>query len=141
MDFGSNEEKMAMKQYIVSLLIKQAIADNDFSNIEKKYLAYASRKLGLDNTQIAAIRQDPDAFTIAPPPDESMRMTIMYYLLFMMRADGQVEQEEEVLCHKVGFQLGFRQEMVTNLIGLMKEYLRDDIPPNGMLEKIKPYLN
>ena len=141
MDFGSQEEELAMKRYIISLLVKQAQSDGEFSNIEKKYLVYAARSLRLSDAEVAAIRHTPDDYGIAPPPDEGKRMTILYYLLFMMRADQKVNPEEEVLCYQVGFQMGFRQEMISDLIHMMKQYLMEDIPPDGMLEKIKPYLN
>jgi hypothetical protein len=141
MDFGTHHEEMAMKCYIVTLLVKQAQSDHEFSAIEKKYLAYAGHSLGLSDAEIAAVRLNPEKYVIAPPPDESKRMTMLYFLLFMLRADGQVGAGEEQFCHHMGFRLGFRPEMVSNLIGVMKEFLRNDIPPNAMLEKVKPYLN
>lgn len=141
MDFGTHQDEMAMKCYIISLLVKQAQADKEFSAVEKKYLAYAGHSLGLTDAEIAAVRLAPEKYTIAPPPDESRRMTMLYFLLFMMRADGQVEPQEEKFCHYIGFRLGFRGEMVSNLIGLMKEFLKNDLPPGAMLEKIRPYLN
>lgn len=141
MHFGSQEEELAMKRYIISLLVKQAQSDGDFTNLEKKYLAYAAATLSLSDAELAAIRYAPENYAIAPPPDESKRMTILYYLLFMMKADQKVELEEEVLCYQVGFQMGFRQEMISDLIQLMKQHLLENIPPNGMLEKVKPYLN
>ena len=141
MNFGTYDEQQAMKRYIIALLVKQALSDDDFSNFEKKYLAFAARSLRLNDSETAAVRQNPDAFEISPPPDESKRMTIFYYLLFMMRADRKITQEEEQLCYQVGFRLGFRQAMITNLIKLMKDYLGEELPPNAMLERIKPFLN
>lgn len=141
MNFGSNNEEQAMKLYIIALLVKQAQSDGHFTNIEKKYLNFASQALKLTDSEVAAIRQSPDEYKISPPPDENKRMTILYYLLFMMKADQQVEPEEEVLCYQIGFRLGFREEMVANLISLMKEYLKEDLPPDGMLERVKPFLN
>ena len=141
MDFGSRQDETKMKCYIISLLVQQAESDGAFTNTEKKYLAFAARSLKLSDTEVAAVRHAPENFVIAPPPDEGQRMTILYYLLFMIRADQKVAPEEEALCHRLGFQLGFREEMVSNLITLMKQYLVEDIPPNSMLERIKPFLN
>jgi hypothetical protein len=141
MNFGTYDERQAMKRYIVSLLVKQALSDEEFSILEKQYLTFAARSLQLSDAEVAAIKKSPEAFTISPPPDEAQRMSIFYYLLFMMRADQKITSEEEQLCFQVGFKLGFREDMVTNLINLMKEYLVEEIPPNVMLERIKPYLN
>ena len=141
MHFGSKEEETAIKYYIISLLVKQAQSEGNFNNIEKKYLAYVTRSLRLSDAEVAAVRHTPDDFDIISPSDEGQRATILYYLLFMMKADQKINEEEEKLCYEVGFRMGFRQEMITNLIHLMQQYLTEDIPPDGMIEKIKPYLN
>ncbi len=141
MNFGSAEENKNWKRYIISLLVKQAGAEGSISAVEEQFLNDAAKSLGLGPDEIQAIKADPGAFEIAPPPDERTRMTILYYLLFMMRADGEIKPEEEKLCFEVGFRLGFRMEMVTNLIGVMRQYLREQLPPDAMLERIKPYLS
>lgn len=141
MEFGTFEEELAMKSYIISLLVKQATADGKIASQEKGYLNYASKALKLEEDEVKQIIQAPDSFNISPPPNEDKRLTILYYLLFMMRADKNIDVKEEQLCFNIGFQMGFRQEMVSNLIGVMKEYLVEDIPPQAMLNKIKPYLN
>lgn len=141
MDFGSPEDELALKQYIISLIVQEAQADEDFTTREKQYLAYAAKKLELTDSQVAAIRLNPQVYEIAPPHDEQRRMTILYYLLFMMRADGSISAQEENLVHQIGFRLGFRTEMVTDLIVVMRDCLDKEIPPNAMLERIKPFLN
>lgn len=141
MDFGTFEEELAMKSYIVSLLVKQASIDGDIADAETSYLLYASKALGLEKSEIKPIIQMPNSYNISPPPDEDKRLTILYYLLFMMKADSVIDSKEEELCYNVGFQMGFRQEMVTQLISVMKKYLNDEIPPLAMLDKVKQYLN
>lgn len=141
MDFGTFEEELAMKSYIIALLAKQAAADGTIAEGEKNYLQYTAKTLQIDQDELHLIIKNPSQFHISPPPDEDKRLTILYYMLFMMKADNEVDEKEEVLCFKVGFQMGFRQEMVTNLIDVMKKYLLDQIPPTAMIDKIKPYLN
>lgn len=141
MNFGNADENNSWKQFIFSLLVKQAAAEGNTSEAEENFLRETAKSLGLDNNMVHSIKNDPDAFRIAPPPDERTRMTILYYLLFMMRADGEIRPEEEKLCYEVGFRLGFRMEMINNLIGVMRQYLRQQLPPDAMLERIKPYLS
>jgi len=141
MKFGSKEELLAFKKYIISLLVQQAQSDGHFTLLEKKYLKYAGDQLELSNEEIAEVRADPSAYEIAPPPDEQKRVTILYYSLFMMRADGEINAQEEDMCYRLGLRLGFRAEMVKNLIGVMKTYLKSNLPPDSMLNEIKPYLN
>ena len=141
MNFGSHEDELAMKRYIISLLVRQAKSDEHFNAREKKYLSYASHALGLSDQQVAAIRLKPERYDISPPPGEDKRMTIFYYLLFMASADGSVEEPEEEFCYHMGFQLGFREDMVGSLLDLLKQSLNEQLAPNAMLERIKPFLN
>ncbi len=141
MNFGSPEELLSYKKYIISLLVQHAMADEHFSFMEGKFLEYAGKQLQLSHQEIREVQKNPTAYEIAPPPDEQKRVTILYYALFMMRADGKITPEEEDTCHKLGLRLGFRAEMVVNLIKLMKEYLLEELPPLAMVDEIRPYLN
>ena len=141
MDFGSPEHELAVKKYIISMIVQEAQADQGFSILEKKYLAFAAKTLGLSVTAVAAIRIDPAAYEMAPPPNEQERMNVLYFLLFMMRADNSISKQEETMCHHIGFRLGFRREMISDLINVMRECLDKEIPPNAMVERIKAYLN
>ena len=141
MNFGSPEELLAYKKYIISLLVQHAMADNEFSFMEGQFLEYAGLQLQLSEEEIKEVQKNPSLYEIAPPPDEQKRVTILYYALFMMRADGKIKPEEEDTCYKLGLRLGFRSEMLDNLIQLMKEYLLKELPPTAMVDEIRPYLN
>jgi uncharacterized tellurite resistance protein B-like protein len=141
MEFGSPEHEHRLKQFIVSLIVQEAQADQDFSILEKKYLSYAAKTLGLTEAEVATIRLSPAKFEMTPPPNEQERMNLLYFLLFMMRADGQVKKAEEDLCHHIGFRLGFRREMVSDLINVMRACLDKEIPPDAMMERVRAYLN
>ncbi len=141
MDFGSAAHEHQLKQYIISLLVHAAYADHDFSLIEKKYLGYAAKSLGIAESEVATIRLNPSVYEMTPPPSEQERMNVLYFLLFMMRADQQLKPEEEEICHHLGFKLGFRRELISDLVNVMKDCLDKDIPPNAMIEYVRTYLN
>lgn len=141
MEFGSPAYEHQLKLYIISLLVQEAQADQDFSIIEKKFLSYAAKTLGLPESEVNAIRLNPAAYDITPPPNEQERMNVLYFLLFMMRADQQIKPEEEELCHHLGFKLGFRRELISDLINVMRDCLGKEIPPDAMMERVRAYLN
>ncbi len=74
MDFGNPEHELALKRYIVAMLVREAQADGEFSTIEKKYLSYAAKELGLPEAEVNAIRLNPNAFDLPPNSSESERM-------------------------------------------------------------------
>ena len=141
MEFGTPDHELTLKNYIISLIVQEAQADQSFFNIEKNYLVYAIKILGLSEKEVEAVRLNPAHYVMSPPPSEQVRMNVLYFLLFMMKADGQIKKEEEAICHHIGFRLGFRREMISDLISVMQDCLYKEIPPDAMVGRIRAYLN
>lgn len=135
------EYDLEQRKSIIALLFKLAKSDNSVSNIEKLYLRDIANSIGVDAFSIDEILENPEAFPLKSPLDERERMTILYYLLFMMRVDGRIEKGEEKLIYESSFRLGFNEKLTEDLIGVMKTYLNKEIPPEVMLTQIKKHLN
>lgn len=135
------EYDIEQRKSIIALLFKLAKSDNSVSNIEKLYLRDIASSIGVDSFSIDEILENPEKYPMKSPLDERERMTILYYLLFMMRVDGRIEKGEEKLIYEAGFRLGFNEKLTEDLIGVMKTYLNKEIPPDVMLTHIKKYLN
>lgn len=135
------EYNIEQRKSIIALLFKLAKSDDSVSNIEKLYLRDIASSIGVDSFSINEILEDPEAYPLKSPLDERERMTILYYLLFMMRVDGRIEKGEEKLIYEASFRLGFNEKLTEDLIGVMKTYLNKEIPPNVMLKQIKKHLN
>ena len=139
--FDNYQNNAEQRKSIIALLYQMASSDKNISSIEKRYLNDIASNIGLDAFSVDEVLENPEKFQLATPPDEGQRMTILYYLLFMMRIDGRIQEREEKLIHEAGFRLGFNELLTSDLIGVMKTYLKDEIPPNAMLEQIKKYMN
>lgn len=141
MNFRIFEEEMALKGYLVAVLVRQAMDDGKIGTDERSYLKYALKTLKLEEKDIKAIIESPLDFSVHPPLEEDKRMTILYHLIFMLRSNRSIDFRKEELCYNIGFELGFRHEMIRDLISVIKEYKKTEIPPMALLDKIKPYLN
>lgn len=141
MDFGTPDHELALKKYIIAMIVQEAQADAHFSTLEKRYLSFVAKDLGISEAEVAAIRLNPGNYEIAPPQNEQERMNVLYFLLFMLRSDKEISKEEEALCHHIGFRLGFRRELISDLINVMRDCLDKEIPPHAMVDRIKTYLN
>ncbi|MFK8004713.1 MAG: hypothetical protein AB8H03_00010 [Saprospiraceae bacterium] len=135
------EYDIEQRKSIIALLFKLAKSDNSVSNIEKLYLRDIADSIGVDSFSIDEILENPEAYPLKVPLDERERMTILYYLLFMMRVDGRIEKGEEKLIYEASFRLGFNEKLTEDLIGVMKTYLHKEVPPSVMLTQIKKHLN
>jgi len=141
MDLRIFEEEMALKGYIVAVLVRQAMDEGKIGVAEKSYLSYALKTLQLEQKDIKSIIESPKDYSIHPPLEEDKRMIILYHLLFMLKTNKTIDFRKEELCYNIGFELGFRHEMIRDLISVIKEYKANDMPPMALLDKIKPYLN
>ena len=139
--FNDYENNIEQKKSIIALLYQMASSDHKISPIEKRYLNDIASNIGLDTFSVEEILKDPKKYRLETPPDEGRRMTILYYLLFMMRVDGKIKKREEKMIHEAGFRLGFNELLTADLIRVMKTYLKEDVPPEAMLKQIRKYMN
>ena len=129
------------KKAILAMLIQMAGADEKLHDNEKQFIGDVAAQIDIFPGELEEIYSDSGSYILIPPRSEEDRMTILYYLLFTMRADGQIQRKEEELCFKAGLRLGFNHQLVSDLIAVMKAYLKKDIPPNALIDKVKKYLN
>jgi len=139
--FGDLNNDVEKNRSIMALLIEMARADNTLNLAEGHYITMVSQQLGIGPEELALIQNKPEQFPFVIPESEQERMTILYYVLFTMRSDGEIKKEEESICHKVGLKLGFNPALTQDLIRVMKTYAKQEIPPDAMIDQIKKYLN
>jgi uncharacterized tellurite resistance protein B-like protein len=130
-----------LKKSIIALLLRLQEADADKSLREFAYIDKVAAHLGLNSEDVVAIERDLESYPLKPPSDEKERMTILYYLLFLMDIDGKVSPEEEGLLKEFGLRLGFRTSLTGELIDEIKKHAASKVPPDALLEHIRKYLN
>ncbi len=129
------------KRSLVSLLIRLSKSDERIHTNEARFIMDIGTQLGLDTSEITEIENNPQDYPLRPPKSEQDRVKILYHLLFMMKMDGEVSDDESKLINQIGLKLGFRPEMVNAMIKLIHEHIKTDVPPEKMLEILKRYLN
>jgi len=129
------------KKAIIALLFKLMGADDEENPKELAYIMHISDRIGLTDDDLKEVSFNMDKYPLHPPAEEKERITILYYLLFLMKADGVIKpEEEEFICH-FGLKLGFRPDMIVDLISVLKAHLDESIRPSELYGKIKTYLN
>jgi hypothetical protein len=135
--FSENEKNEILLKVLVGLAkTDQVIHENEF-----KYLIHVCNNLKIDPELIRKYAVDSDTSKDYFPKTEVERMNIYYHLLFVMNVDGVVAHEEELAVYKLGFRLGFQEDMTREFLLLMKTHKLDQIPANAMLNIIKKYKN
>ena len=133
--------KEGYRSAVIYMLLRLMAADGHRDRAEYIYILNIAREMGMTMDDVAALTPEDIIEEWRLPANERDRMIILYYLLFMMKTDGTVTPEEESVVKELGYQLGFRIEMVADLIQVIKGHDIHATPAEGLIEKIRTYLN
>ena len=136
----TQESAIYSNKAIVALLYKLMGADHDEDPHELAYIMHIGERLGLSDDILKEVSFDVDSYELEPPSDKKERITILYYFLFLMKADGLIQPEEEDFVIDFGKKLGFQEDMIVDLIEVLKEYVDTAVPPQEMYSRLKKYL-
>ena len=125
---------------IINLLRLLSLSDGVLNHSELNFIREVgvSHGMSIDDVDNALVELDN---TVIMPTSEQDRMSLMYYMIFMMKADKHLGEDEEKLIYHYGFKLGFRESLMREFIKLAKQYLHTGIPVKEMLDKIKKFMN
>ena len=137
----NSESKADLKRSIIAMLLRLQASDHTKHMNEFAYIHKVASHLGLSEGDVLSVEAALHKYPLSPPSDEKERMTILYYLLFLMDIDGDVSVEEEQLIEHFGMLLGFRIAMTSEMVAVVKSYKKRTLPPEALLGQIKKYLN
>lgn len=128
------------KRSILSILVKMAKADGTVSAKEYRYLSILAERFGLHDEALSTLMTTPIDDPLLPSSEQN-RMTIMFYLLLLLKSDHNFPASEERMIYHYGFKLGFRESLVRDFVTVIKQYRATALPPNKLIEVVKKYLN
>lgn len=135
-DYSQEEKLSALK-----LLLHLAAADNKQNVNEMLFLRDIAERMGISVSELAGLDETDRYSKLELPAAEGERVTIFYHLLYMMKMDHEVSEEEMSLCRQTGFRLGIRDEMATELVHLVARNADTRIPDDILLETVIKYMN
>lgn len=135
------EQPERVRNELIALLFKMVRSDHTIDQKEWAYILQVADSLGLNEGEVHEILSNKDTYVLHPPKSERERMTILYYLLFLMKIDGKIDQREKDLIREYGFKLGFRTAMTDEMILLIQDHAQKKFDPEMLLDKIRKYSN
>jgi len=126
---------------LIKMLVLLSRSDKDFDENEFAYLLNVAERLGLSQARFERLVRQASEFEINSPPSEHDRMRMLYYLLFLMKIDKRVTEEETGIIHHYGFKLGFSRAMINDFIDLISQYQEHRVPEEEMIDIIRKYSN
>jgi hypothetical protein len=134
-------ETLNQKQTHILTLLMLAESDNKDHVNEIRFINNVARRIGLSEQDVEEIDQHPERLTFSLPESEEDRMTVLFDLLFLMKIDGVVAEEEKEMVLEIGVRLGFRILMVEEFVRTISEHVGEEVPPNALLDIIRKYMN
>lgn len=141
MEDASAEERFNKARDLIVTLIKLSETDGEVEEREIQYILSVGLNVGLDEKQIIEIIKNRGSIIVDYPNSEVERLSLLYYLLFLMKIDQKLSKGEINTIYKVGFKLGFRESMLRDLISVIQVNLEKKVPASALIEKVKRYLN
>lgn len=128
-------------QDVLAVLIQLSKADNYFDEFEFGYILKVGRHLGIQDDRVEQMMKTPVKANLDIPAKEEDRMTIIYYMLFLMKIDTIITEEEKELVHHYGFKLGFSATMIDEFIAVMEKHKFTHVKTEDMLAILRKYQN
>ncbi len=128
-------------EQLLSTLIKLSRVDDFFDQFELSFLVKVGQQLRIDNSRVEQLINKPLEGDFDVPSSERDRMNILYHMLFLMKIDTIVSDEEKDMIHHYGFKLGFPKPMLDEFISVVEKHKFKPIPTETMLDIIRRYQN
>jgi uncharacterized membrane protein YebE (DUF533 family) len=112
-------------------LICMAMADNEFSDIEKKYIVSIMIEEGIDEETLDKVMYSPISIKDSYPNTREDKIKYFVQLVGLMISDGECSEREIKFLNIIALKLGFNDNFITaslilSLVGL-EESKRNDI--------------
>jgi hypothetical protein len=129
-----------IKKSVMMVLIGLSKSDRIVEEKELLFILDAGKSFGYDEKIVRNWINTHD-FDLVLPSAEQERMSIVYYLLYLSKQDGTLNNaEENYICH-YGFKLGFNESMLRDMVGLFKDKHTQQITSDDLIGIIRKYLN
>lgn len=99
----------------LNLLISLATSDSKISEREAKVLKIIAKVNGVSEAELQEMLMRPVQDVSIAVYSESEKFEVIYMMIQLMKADGQVFKSEIEFCEKVAERLGYRKEVIKEL--------------------------
>ena len=112
--FGPDKE--GLRRSHVKNLVSIALADGHLSEDEWELLVYLASRLGMEEEEINAIRENPEAVKFVMPKTHDQRVQQIEDLVLLMTIDHDINPNEVELCKKISLKLDVLPQIVDDII-------------------------
>ncbi|HPH47773.1 MAG TPA: hypothetical protein PLJ60_17045 [Chryseolinea sp.] len=112
--FGPDKEDL--KRSHLKNLVSIALADGHLADDEWELLLYLGSRLGMNEAEITAIKENPESVRFVMPGTHEERVQQIEDLVLVMSIDRDIDPDEIELCKKIALKLDVLPQLVDSII-------------------------
>jgi uncharacterized membrane protein YebE (DUF533 family) len=103
------------KKAELNVLINLAASDKNVAEKESKLIHTIGKANGIPTDEINKMLQNPKPISNLDTLTNDEKFTHLYYLIQLMKMDGQVFRSEVVFCEQIADKLGYKKAVVAEI--------------------------
>ena len=103
------------KKAELNVLINLAASDNNVAEKEAKLIHMIGKANGISTDEINQMMKNPKPIAGLSNLTSDEKFTHLYYLIQLMKMDGQVFRSEIVFCEQIAEKLGYKKAVVAEI--------------------------
>ena len=117
-------------------LIAVALADGTLDRSEWDRLAHIASNRGVTEDELHQIYHEAETIKFVVPPTHREKIRQVYELIEIMKADGQIDEEELTICRKLAEKLSIHPRIITDMLNRMTELIEENKDPELIIDEI-----
>lgn len=134
--FGSKMKRELLDSHLKNLW-EVAMSDGHIDETETKLLYQIAKRHGAGRGRANGIKKRMDKIPFVSPDNDGERFDQIYDLVMMMMADGEIDDNEMVVCNKYAEKLGFDKRIVDELVYSISSNITVGNDPEETKERVK----
>ena len=103
------------KKAELNVLINLAASDKNVAERESKLIHMIGKANGISTEEINSMLKNPQPISNLNTLTTDEKFTHLYYLIQLMKMDGQVFRSEVVFCEQIAEKLGYKKSVVAEI--------------------------
>ena len=124
----------------LNILINLAASDNKVAENEAKVIHMIGKSNGIPKDEIDKMLQTPQAIGDLSSLSEDQKFENLYYLIQLMKSDGQVFKSEVHFCEQIAEKLGYKKGVVGELSSRIYSDPTITADRNMLMERARKFL-
>lgn len=141
LDFFSANDRKKEKNYLKQLFLI-GLADGSLDDIEKQYIISVGARFNISASEIEEMIRNlkPEDVKYQMPRNAGERFYMLFYLINLIRADGEIHAHEVKVAENIVMRLGYAPDTVTIILQTIEHNQSQNISVEETYQHLKKRL-